>query len=266
MSNENGGIRINKYLSEYGVCSRREADRLIASGQVYIGDKKAEMGDRVLPGQKVRVKGVPVKEKDPEVLLIFNKPRGVVCTSQKKDRNNIIDHIGYPVRVYPIGRLDQDSEGLILLTNCGPLANMLTHPSFRHEKEYVVRVDRPVTDDFLKRMGAGVPILGTRTNPCTVRKRGEREFSIILTQGMNRQIRRMCEYFGYRVLRLRRIRIMEITLGDLQPGQYREATRREWSMLKKQLHIQNKSENNGGNHGRSSSENKRTGTKAKRSR
>lgn len=266
MSTENKGIRINKYLSEHGVCSRREADRLIGSGQVRIGEKEARMGDRVLPGQQVWLRNRPVREKDPEVLLVFHKPRGVVCTAQKKDPDNIVDYIDYPVRVYPVGRLDQDSEGLILLTNCGPLANMLTHPSFRHEKEYLVRVDRPVTDTFLKRMAEGVPILGTRTSPCRVRKKGDREFSIILTQGMNRQIRRMCEYFGYRVLRLKRVRILDIHLGNLAPGQYREATKQEWSMLKQQLRKQNKTERDGENHGRRPSENERTGTKAKRSR
>lgn len=274
MSMENSGIRINKYLSEYGICSRREADRLIESGQVSIDGNRARMGDRVMPGQKVSVKGKPIREKDKEVLLLFHKPRGVVCTSQKRDKNNIIDYIGYPVRIYPIGRLDQDSEGLILLTNCGPVANMLTHPSYSHEKEYQVKVDKPITDAFLKKMGSGVPILGTVTAPCKVRKLGEKEFSIILTQGMNRQIRRMCEYLGYRVLRLRRVRILDFYLDGLKEGQYREATKKEWGMLKRRLQqnqknkkkeefAQKDAQTGGNSHGRRASKNERTGTKAK---
>lgn len=265
---EKSGIRINKYLSEYGICSRREADRLIETGQVSIDGVKARMGDRVTQGQQVEVRGRLVESKDRKVLLIFHKPKGVVCTAQKRDKNNIVDYIGYPVRVYPIGRLDQDSEGLILLTNFGPLANWLTHPSFFHEKEYVVRVDKEVTADFLRRMGSGVPILGKMTNPCKVKKVGPKEFSIVLTQGMNRQIRRMCEYLGCRVMRLRRVRIMDITLGSLPEGKYREATKKEWSSLMRQMEQKSpkKEEKSGGNYGRGVGQNERAGTKAKRSR
>lgn len=262
------GIRINKYLSEYGICSRREADRMIESGKVSIDGRRARMGDRVMPGQQVFVEGRLVGKKDKNVLLVFHKPRGVVCTSQKRDKNNIVDYIGYPVRVYPIGRLDQDSEGLILLTNYGPLANWLTHPSFCHEKEYLVRIDKDVTADFLKRMGSGVPVLGKMTNPCKVKKMGDKEFSIVLTQGMNRQIRRMFEYLGCRVVRLRRIRIMDIHLDGLPVGKYREATKKEWNYLMKQMEKEptKKEGKAGGNYGRGVGQNERAGTKAKRGR
>ncbi len=263
MNQEKSGIRINKYLSAYGVCSRREADRLIGEGQVMIGERPAKMGDQVFSDTPVFVSGKPVGKKDAKVLLLFHKPRGVVCTSSKREGKNIIDYIHYPTRIYPVGRLDQDSEGLILLTNYGPLAHWMTHPSFAHEKEYLVRVDKPVTAGFLKRMEGGVPILGTVTQPCRIWKKGEREFSITLTQGMNRQIRRMCEYLGYRVVRLRRVRVMDLLLGDLPLGQYREATKKEWAALTKQM--QQEAGKTGGNYGRGeAAKTKGTGTKAKR--
>ena len=223
--------RLNKYLSAAGVCSRREADRLTEMGLVTIDGRKAEVGEKVLPGQEVRVRGKLVKAEEPEVLLAYYKPRGIVCTAKRSIHDNIIDAIGYPVRIYPVGRLDRDSEGLILMTNQGELTEKIVHARYCHEKEYLVRVDRPLTEEFLRKMAGGVPILDTVTRPCEVTGMGKYTFSIVLTQGLNRQIRRMCETLGYRVRELRRIRVMNIRLGDLMPGQYREITGEEKEAL-----------------------------------
>ncbi len=230
---ENKGMRINKYLSDMGVCSRREADRLIEDGRVTVNGHKAITGERIGENDVVTVDGKSVSEKtsDRKVIIAYNKPRGVVCTSEKREKHNIIKAVGYPVRIYPIGRLDKDSNGLIFLTNDGSVVNKLMRARYRHEKEYEVTVDKPVDEDFLKHMGGGVPILDTVTRPCTVVKTGERSFKIVLTQGLNRQIRRMCEYLGYRVITLKRIRIMNIVLGDLREGTYRELTEDEIKKL-----------------------------------
>lgn len=227
------GIRINKYLSEAGVCSRREADRQIEAGHVLIDGKKAQMGDRVFPGQTVEFGGKKVSQEEEKILLVFHKPVGIVCTAEKREKNNIIDYINYPKRVYPVGRLDKDSEGLILLTNQGELVNKIMRAGNRHEKEYIVEVDRDITADFIKGMAGGVhlPELEVTTRKCQVRQLTKRSFNIILTQGYNRQIRRMCEVFGYKVTRLKRIRIMNIQLGDLKEGTYRKATAKEWERL-----------------------------------
>ena len=219
--------RINKFLSAAGVCSRREADRLIERGLVTINGRPAVVGDQVTAGQEVRVQGKLVSVAEPEVLLAYYKPVGIVCTAKRSIHDNIIDAIGYPVRIYPIGRLDRDSEGLILLTNQGDLHEKIGHARYCHEKEYVVRVDKPVTTDFLHKMSEGVEILDTVTRPCEVMAMGKYTFSITLTQGLNRQIRRMCEALGYRVRELKRIRVINIRLGDLMPGQYREITGQE---------------------------------------
>lgn len=229
------GIRINKYLSEAGVCSRREADRQIEAGHVWIDGKKAQMGDRVFPGQTVEFGGKKVSQEEEKILLVFHKPVGIVCTAEKKEKNNIIDYINYPKRVYPVGRLDKDSEGLILLTNQGELVNKIMRAGNRHEKEYIVEVDRDITADFIKGMAGGVhlPELEVTTRKCQVRQLTKRSFNIVLTQGYNRQIRRMCEVFGYKVTRLKRIRIMNIQLGDLKEGTYRKATAKEWERLLK---------------------------------
>ena len=224
-------VRLNKYLSEAGVCSRREADRLIEMGRVTVDGKTAQTGMRVIPGQKVCVGKRIVSKKDEMVVLAVNKPRGIVCTEEKRERNSIVRFLDYPIRVTYIGRLDKDSRGLLLMTNNGDIINRMMRASNHHEKEYKVTVDREITDEFLKKMAAGVPILDTVTRPCKVRKIGKYTFSIILTQGLNRQIRRMCEALGYEVKDLLRVRIMNIRLGSLKEGEYRELTDAELEEL-----------------------------------
>lgn len=226
-------MRLNQYIASSGLCSRREADRLIAEGKVTIDEEKAFLGNSVEPGQVVKVDGQPVLPHEDFVYLAFYKPTGVTCTTDRRRDDNIIDFINYPLRIFPVGRLDRDSEGLIFLTNDGPIVNKILRASNAHEKEYVVTVDKPVTDDFLERMSRGVPILDTVTRPCHIRKLGKRRFSIILTQGLNRQIRRMCEFLGYNVIHLRRVRIMHVSLGSLKPGQWRYLTPREIRELRR---------------------------------
>ena len=222
-------IRLNKFLSEAGVCSRREADRLIESGQVTVDGKRAETGMKVSDANVVRVgkKEVRPKGKDEMVLLAVNKPVGIVCTEEKREKNNIIDFLKYPTRITYIGRLDKDSEGLILMTNNGDIINKMMRAGNEHEKEYKVTVDKPITDEFIEKMSNGIPILDTITRKCKVEKLGKYTFRIILTQGLNRQIRRMCEYLGYKVTRLQRLRVMNIKLGDLKPGTYRHVSEEE---------------------------------------
>lgn len=230
------GIRLNRFLSEAGICSRREADRRIADGRVMIDGKVAQVGQKLLPGQTVACDGIPVSGKDAPVLLAVNKPRGIVCTTSDKDRaENIVEFLDYPVRIYPIGRLDKDSEGLLLMTNEGELVNRILRARYGHEKEYLVTVDKPVTDDFIRKMSAGVEILDTVTRPCEVEKTGKMSFRIILTQGLNRQIRRMCETLGYKVQTLKRIRILNIKLEGLKNGEYREVTAKEREELERIL-------------------------------
>lgn len=228
-------IRLNKYLSDAGICSRRQADVYINEGLVTVDGKIAVPGMKVTRKQDVRFQGKPVELIDELELIAFNKPRGIVCTAQKKEKDNIIDFIDYHTKIYPIGRLDKDSEGLILLTNDGEISNRIQKARYYHEKEYIVTVDRPITFEFLYGMRNGVPILDTVTRRCKVKKLSRNQFSIILTQGLNRQIRRMCEYFGYRVLNLKRVRIMDIELGKLKTGTYRKLTRNEVNKLKKEL-------------------------------
>ena len=226
-------MRINKYLSDAGICSRREADRLVTAGKVTIDGCVAKLGDQIEEGQKVCVNGKAVMQRQQDVLLAFHKPRGVECTSQKSVKNNIVDYINYPVRIYSVGRLDKDSEGLILMTNQGDIVNKMMRSGNAHEKEYVVKVDQEITPQFLERMAKGVPILDTVTRPCKVRQTGPCTFRIILTQGLNRQIRRMCEALGYRVKELTRLRIMNVTLGNLPEGHYRELTETEYHELER---------------------------------
>ena len=221
------GVRINKYLSEAGICSRREADRMVEAGEVTIDGVKAKAGDRVMPGQKVVVAGKTAAKEQEDILLACYKPKGIECTSDRTNPDNIIDFLHYGKRIYTIGRLDKNSSGLILLTNNGDLAYRIAKAGDRHEKEYVVAVDKPLTDEFLVGMTKGVPILGKVTAPAKIRRTGEKTFSIVLIQGMNRQIRRMCEYFGCRVTYLKRIRVMNISLGTLEKGQYREVSAEE---------------------------------------
>ena len=236
---QNSGTRINKFLSEAGVCSRREADRLIEKGSVCIDGKTALPGDRVKAGQSVTVNGKKVSKEEEEIFLAFYKPKGIVCTTAEKENGekikNVVDYIGYNKRIYPIGRLDQASEGLLLMTNQGDVMEKILRSRYNHEKEYFVKVDHKINDDFIKKMSAGVPILDTVTKPCKIWKEDDYSFHIILTQGLNRQIRRMCEYFGYRVVHLRRDRIMNITLDGLKKGRYRSLTKKEVDELKKQL-------------------------------
>lgn len=229
------GIRINKYLSEAGFCSRREADRLIAEKKVTIDGRPAAMGEKVLPGQAIEADGKKVSLEDELVYLVYHKPAGVVCTTDRKTARNIVDAVGHPKRIFPIGRLDKQSTGLIFLTNDGEIVNKILRAGNFHEKEYRVTVDKPVDDEFLQAMRSGVPILNTVTRECEVRKEGELEFRIILTQGLNRQIRRMCEYLGREVTSLERVRIMNISLGTLKPGKWRNMTPSELSELRRRI-------------------------------
>ena len=224
-------MRLNKYLSDAGFCSRRQADKLIEEGRVTVDGIRAGLGQQVGSESKVLVDGKPVKKRSRPVLLAVNKPVGVVTTTAKDEPANIVTYLGYPERVYPIGRLDKDSEGLILMTNQGELAEQIAHARGRHEKEYLVTVDKAVTKDFVEKMSAGMRIGSDRTRPCQVSKVSRNRFRIILTQGLNRQIRRMCEALGYRVLELKRIRILNITLQDLQLGEYREVAGEEYELL-----------------------------------
>ena len=223
------GTRLNKYLSEAGICSRREADQAIEAGEVMIDGRKAVLGDRVQEGETVIFREEVVLHKEPEVLLLLNKPRGIVCTAEKKEKNNIVDYLNYPVRIYPVGRLDKDSRGFILLTNQGDLVNKLNRAGNYHEKEYVVKIDGEVTEDFLNRMQRGVYLteLRVKTRPCKCWKTSYDTFHIVLTQGLNRQIRRMCETLGMKVKDLCRIRIMNLKIADLEEGAYRELTEEE---------------------------------------
>ncbi|MDC3027432.1 23S rRNA pseudouridine(2604) synthase RluF [bacterium] len=221
--------RINKYLSEVGYCSRREADRLISEGKVTINGKIPEIGAKIEESDQVEVKGQKIEKSKTQkkIYLAFNKPVGIVCTTDRKvEPNNVIDFIKYPKRIFPIGRLDKLSEGLIFLTNDGDIVNKILRARNNHEKEYIVKVNRPIDSDFIQRMSNGVKILDTITKHCFVKQLGPRNFKIILTQGLNRQIRRMCEALGYRVRSLKRVRIMNIKL-DMPTGEYRELSKKE---------------------------------------
>jgi 23S rRNA pseudouridine2604 synthase len=215
-------MRLNKYISETGVCSRRQADQWIEQGRVTINGAAATLGTQVNEGDRVEVDGRAVQPQAASVYIALNKPVGITCTTERHVEGNIIDYIGHPQRIFPIGRLDKDSEGLILLTNNGDIVNELLRVENRHEKEYVVTVDHPITDEFLEGMARGVRILGVTTQPCRVRKIGQLSFAIILTQGLNRQIRRMCAAFDYQVRRLQRVRIVNIDLRGIKVGQWRE--------------------------------------------
>lgn len=224
-------VRLNKYLSEAGVCSRREADRLIESGKVTVDGVRAQTGMRVTPGQTVKVGRKIVSKQDEMILLAVNKPRGIVCTEERRERNSIVRFLNYPVRVTYVGRLDKDSRGLLLMTNNGDIINKMMRAANYHEKEYKVTVDQEITPEFIRKMASGVPILDTVTRPCRVKKIGKYTFSIILTQGLNRQIRRMCEALGYQVRDLVRVRVMNIRLGSLKEGEYRKVTDEELEEL-----------------------------------
>lgn len=214
-------ISLNKYISDTGICSRREADKFIETGRVLLNGVVAIKGNRVEEGDEVLLDGKPLRNNPKRIYIAFHKPRGLTCTTDLRDKTNVISYINHPQRIFPIGRLDKDSEGLIFLTNDGDIVNKILRSRNGHEKEYIVVVDKPLAPDFVKRMSNGIPILGTTTKKCMVEQKGRAIFRIILTQGLNRQIRRMCEYLGYDVIKLKRTRIMSIKLDDLAPGKWR---------------------------------------------
>ncbi|KMK95641.1 23S rRNA pseudouridine(2604) synthase RluF [Rossellomorea marisflavi] len=228
-------MRINKYISEAGKASRRGADRLIEDGRVTINGKRATIGDQVNPGDDVVVDGNPIRVARNNVYIALNKPVGITSTTEKGVKGNIVDLVNHPLRIFNIGRLDKDSEGLILMTNDGDIVNEILRSENQHEKEYIVSVDKPITPEFVKKMSEGVKILGTTTLPCKVEQLSKFDFQITLTQGLNRQIRRMCEVLGYNVYRLQRTRIMNIQLGKLPPGQWRDLSKKEKTQLFREL-------------------------------
>jgi 23S rRNA pseudouridine2604 synthase len=235
-------IRINKFISEKGVCSRREADKLIEAGRVTINGVKAETGSKVKAGDEVRLDRKLLNKREELVYIALNKPVGVTSTTEHKIKDNIVDFINHPKRIFPIGRLDKDSEGLILLTNDGDIVNKILRAGNNHDKEYIVTVDKPITTEFIKGMSSGVKILDTITKPCIISKEGKNMFRIILTQGLNRQIRRMCEAFGYKVIKLKRIRIMNIHLKDLPTGRWRYLSAEELTTLNSLIYTSVKTE------------------------
>ena len=232
---DNQGKRLNKFIADSGYCSRREADRLIDEGRVRIDGRVGVLGDKILPGMVVTVDGHALSGQGEKVYILLNKPIGVVCTADPREPMNVVDYLNYPIRIFPVGRLDKDSEGLLLLTSDGEIVNRLLRAAGGHEKEYEVVIDRPVTPEFIQKMSSGVPILDTVTLPCRVRRTGERSFNIILVQGLNRQIRRMCEALGCNVRSLRRIRIMNLRIGALKPGQWRMVAPDELAVLLRSL-------------------------------
>lgn len=236
MSEASEGTRLNKYLSEIGHCSRRAADKLIDQGRIQVNRKAVVMGQKVSPQDRIEVDGILVENhQEGSVYIAFNKPKGIVCTTDTRiEKDNIIDYINYPSRIFPIGRLDKMSEGLILLTNDGDIVNKILRARNNHEKEYIVTVNKPVTEEFVEKMGSGVPVLDTVTKPCFVEQIHKKQFRIILTQGLNRQIRRMCEFLDYRVVELKRVRIMNLKL-DTKVGRYRDLTKKEMTELRKLL-------------------------------
>ena len=233
---EQKAIRLNKYLSEIGYCSRRAADKLIEQGRIVVNGTPVPMGLKVTPNDQIEIDGEVIDhQEDPPVYLAFHKPVGIVCTTDTRvEKDNIIDYINYPTRIFPIGRLDKPSEGLIFLTNDGDIVNKILRARNHHEKEYVVTVNKPVTSEFVEKMSSGIPILGTITRPCVVKQTHKKTFKIVLTQGLNRQIRRMCEYLDYRVVTLKRTRIMNVHL-DVPKGQWRHLTAEEISEINRMV-------------------------------
>lgn len=233
---DNREVRLNKFLSDAGVCSRREADRLTEAGKITINGEVAVLGGKVTDTDVVKVNGEEVSREEEQIIIAFNKPEGIECTAQKDNPDNIIDYIGYEKRIYPIGRLDKNSRGLILLTNDGSIVNGILKASNFHEKEYIVTVDKEITGEFIEAMSSGVTILdGVKTRPCEVKKTKKHEFNIVLTQGLNRQIRRMCKALGYNVTKLQRVRVMNVELGTLGKGKYRNLTDKEVKDLLDQI-------------------------------
>lgn len=233
-------IRLNKYMSETGICSRREADRYIESGRVTVDGVKAVPGIKVSKGQVVKLDGKSISKEEKMIYIALNKPVGITCTTDRSVKGNIVDFVNHEKRIFHIGRLDKDSEGLILLTNDGDIVNKILRAGNNHDKEYIVTVNKPINDEFIKRMGNGIKILGKITKKCPVNKEGDKTFRIILTEGMNRQIRRMCEALGYKVTKLKRIRIMNIKLGKLKVGEWRNLTNEELKKLNELIKNSNK--------------------------
>lgn len=243
MENTNqNSININKYISSTGICSRREAEKLISDGKVIINGKLAILGNRVFEGDVVKINGQPLIAKPKTIYIAFNKPVGIVSTTDSKERKNIIKYINHPERLFPIGRLDKPSEGLIFLTNDGDIVNKILRAGNNHEKEYIVTVDKVINSEFIEKMSYGIPILGTITKKCKVTLLNDFTFNIVLTQGLNRQIRRMCEYLNYNVTKLQRIRIMNVTLGNLKSGDWRELTSNEMDIINKMVSESTKTE------------------------
>ncbi|MCG7503126.1 23S rRNA pseudouridine(2604) synthase RluF [Tenacibaculum sp. Mcav3-52] len=232
-NNNDTSINLNKYISSTGICSRREAERFITEGRVTINGKPTQLGNRVHEGDVVKIDGKPLKAKPKTIHIALNKPKGIVCTTDSKERKNIVKFVGHPQRLFPIGRLDKPSEGLIFLTNDGDIVNKILRAGNNHEKEYIVTVNKPFDERFIKRMSNGIPILGTVTKKCKVERINDTTFKIILVQGLNRQIRRMCEYLGYDVKKLKRTRIMNVILGSLKVGEWRELSSKEMDEINK---------------------------------
>ncbi|WP_437824391.1 23S rRNA pseudouridine(2604) synthase RluF [Tenacibaculum mesophilum] len=232
-NNNDTSINLNKYISSTGICSRREAERFITEGRVTINGNPTQLGNRVHEGDVVKIDGKPLKAKPKTIHIALNKPKGIVCTTDSKERKNIVKFVGHPQRLFPIGRLDKPSEGLIFLTNDGDIVNKILRAGNNHEKEYIVTVNKPFDERFIKRMSNGIPILGTVTKKCKVERINDSTFKIILVQGLNRQIRRMCEYLGYDVKKLKRTRIMNVTLGSLKVGEWRELSSKEMDEINK---------------------------------
>ena len=240
--NNKNSTNLNKFISSTGICSRREAEKLITAGRVTINGKKTTLGNRVFEGDVVKVDGRLLKAKPKTIYIALYKPIGIVCTTDSKEKKNIIKYLGYPERLFPIGRLDKPSEGLIFLTNDGDIVNKILRAGNNHEKEYIVTVNKPINDKFVERMANGIPILGTVTQKCKVEKVSEKVFKIILTQGLNRQIRRMCEYLDYEVTKLVRTRIMNIELAPMKSGDWRELTPEEMKIINKMIATSSKTE------------------------
>ncbi|MBK5209447.1 MAG: 23S rRNA pseudouridine(2604) synthase RluF [Flavobacteriaceae bacterium] len=240
-TNENS-VNLNKYISSSGICSRRAAEKFIMEGRVTINGEIAQLGNRVFEGDVVHINGKPLNTKPKTLYIAFNKPVGIVCTTDLKERKNIVDFINHPQRLFPIGRLDKPSQGLIFLTNDGDIVNKILRAGNNHEKEYIVTVKQQITSTFIQKMGSGIPILGTVTKKCEVTPLNDYTFKIVLTQGLNRQIRRMCDYLNYEVTNLKRTRIMNVNLEDLKVGKWRELTEKEMLLINKMIAVSSKTE------------------------
>ncbi len=249
-NNNQNSVNLNKFISQTGVCSRREAEKFITAERVTINGKIAQLGNRVFEGDIVEIDGKPLKEKPKTLYIAFNKPIGIVCTTDRKEPHNIIDYINHSERLFPIGRLDKPSQGLIFLTNDGNIVNKILRAGNHHEKEYIVTVKEKITSEFIARMAKGVPILGTITKKCNVKKVNDFTFKIILTQGLNRQIRRMCEYLGYEVTKLKRLRIMNVNLQGIKVGEWRELTEDEMYKINQMIAHSSKTEEASKDHNR----------------